>query len=176
MTSRRTVFRADDARGSVHITSTAPQISEHDDLERYGVMCLAHHEAGHAVAALNAGARVLRIRIWRDGGDYVGETTMQWPDETPRWFRAAAEAALAGTPAEQRWIDEQPHLRRPRTLTHSADDEGSALEHLSRIRSGAPRLSAVERSASRIIARRWSSVQSIAERLWIARDLSNVRL
>nr|WP_012476919.1 M50 family metallopeptidase [Streptomyces sp. 44030]ABC67351.1 putative integral membrane protein [Streptomyces sp. 44030] len=68
MTSRRTVFRADDARGPVNITSTALQISEHDDLERYGVMCLAHHEAGHAVAALNAGARVQRIRIWREGG------------------------------------------------------------------------------------------------------------
>nr|WP_173287754.1 hypothetical protein [Streptomyces sp. 44030] len=102
---------------------------------------------------------------------------MQWPDETPHWFRAAAEAALAGTPAEQRWLDEQPHLSRPRALTHSAEDEGSALESLVRIRSGdRPRLSVVARSASRVITRRWSSVQSIAERLWLERDLSNVRM
>lgn len=177
MTSRRTVFRADDARGSVHITTDAFQVSEKDDLERYGVKSLAYHEAGHAIAALDRGGRVTRIQLWPEGGAYRGRTWITWPDEAPVWFHAAAVSSLAATPAEERWLAEQPRLSSTRRLEHSTSDAADALDMLARIpTANRPSFLTVTRSADRLIARRWSRVQQLAEQLWLERHLTNVRM
>ncbi len=80
-----------------------------DENEEDSRLCTAHHEAGHAVVATVAGARVeeLFLAMDLDHADRFGQTTVVWPRKTS--IRPKVATMLAGPVAEMIYRGEPLH-------------------------------------------------------------------
>lgn len=133
----------------------------------------AYHEAGHAYAAIYAGARVRSVTIDPDRDDGLqrtGDTVVIW---SRRRFSAqemaekAAWVALAGPVAEMLYREQPFH---PGFVAEWAQDWHSALESLSFVTSTQHRLAQLEQYTIELyqsLARvdHWSAISAIADSL-----------